>query len=56
MDFDRIKNDMFISQNRKGTVPDRFMIFIVGHIKNIIQLRSWQSIFEISPTAMKRCF
>lgn len=27
MDFDRIKNDYVYFSNRKGTVPDRFMIY-----------------------------
>ena len=47
---------MFISQNRKGTVPDRFIIFIVGHIKEHYTIEELAERFEISPTDNETLF
>ena len=47
---------MFISQNQQRNCTRQIHDFIVGHIKEHYTIEELQSVLEISPKAMKRCF
>lgn len=56
MDFDRIKNDYVYFSKSQRNCTRQIHDFIVGHIKEHYTIEELAERFEISPTAMKRCF
>ena len=56
MDFDRIKNDYVYFSKSQRNCTRQIHDFIVEHIKEHYTIEELAERFEISPTAMKRCF